>query len=112
MNKGKDLIPTNQLEVFCILDEPDNTKSRKPVNLLEITLHNFDGKTIHSRMNVPCAMQLAQEIIKVAQEIVSKYPISESRKVKHTSKWKMEHILAQRGINAFSTNQGNGVHDV
>jgi len=66
----------NQVEMFCILEEPDDTKTGKPLHLIELTLRNFDGKTIESRMNVSCALQLSQEILNTVQGIVKRYPIS------------------------------------
>ncbi len=62
--------------MFCVLEEPDDTKAGNPLHLVEITLSNFNGETLHSRMNVSCALQLSQEILNTVQGIVKRYPIS------------------------------------
>ena len=66
----------NQTQIFCVLEEPDDTKAGNPLHLVEITLSNFNGDTLHSRMNVSCALQLSQEILNTVQGIVKRYPIS------------------------------------
>ena len=66
----------NQTQMFCVLEEPDDTKAGNPLHLVEITLSNFNGETLHSRMNVSCALQLSQEILNTVQGIVKRYPIS------------------------------------
>jgi len=72
MNK----MATNQVQTFCVLEEPDDTKTGKPLHLIELTLSNFNGKTINSRMDISCAMLLSREILSTAQGIMERYPLS------------------------------------
>ena len=77
MKSSEAKIPTNHVESFAVLEEPDDTKPGKPLHLIEIFLSNYNGESINSRMNIGCAMALVEQISKQVRKIVERYPVSD-----------------------------------
>ena len=78
--------PKNQVEFISVIQEPDTTKPRGPLNLLEITLRNFDGNYVESRMNVQSAMALMEQISRQVRDILKHYPVTDERRRKNNGK--------------------------